>query len=89
LRETLMNEKPVPVGMTAARMPEEMAEGQQRKDFYFYSDDGGFRATHEDDTPGEHVYYLGIIDCLTHVSSFPGPTLKIELTGNSTASSNE
>jgi 1-phosphatidylinositol-4-phosphate 5-kinase len=68
LRETLMNEKPVPMGLTASRMPEEMSEGHQRKDFYFYSDDGGFRATHEDNSPGEQIYYLGIIDCLTHVS---------------------
>lgn len=35
----------------------------------FYGDDGGFRATHESDEPGDVVYYLGIIDCLTHVSS--------------------
>ena len=25
------------------------------------------RATHENDDPGEVIYYLGIIDCLTHV----------------------
>lgn len=35
----------------------------------FYSDDSGFRATHENDDPDDVVYYLGIIDCLTHVSS--------------------
>lgn len=69
LRETLMNEKPVPMGLTASRMPEEMSEGYLRKNFFFYSDDGGFRATHEDNSPGEQIYYLGIIDCLTHVSS--------------------
>ncbi len=47
-------------------MPDEMLA--ERKDFYFYSDDGGFRATNEDDSPGHEIYYLGIIDCLTHVS---------------------
>lgn len=36
-----------------------------RKDFIFYSDDGGFRATQEDDLPGDSIYYLGIIDLLT------------------------
>lgn len=34
----------------------------------FYGDDGGLRATHENDEPGDVIYYLGIIDCLTHVS---------------------
>jgi 1-phosphatidylinositol-4-phosphate 5-kinase len=67
LRHTLKHERPVPVGQTASKMPEEISEGE-KKGFYFYSDDGGFRATHEDDTPGEQIYYLGIIDCLTHVS---------------------
>jgi 1-phosphatidylinositol-4-phosphate 5-kinase len=68
LRATLLTEKPIPIGQAASRMPEEMAEGQ-RKDFYFYNDNRGFRATHEDNSPGEQIYYLGIIDCLTHVSS--------------------
>jgi 1-phosphatidylinositol-4-phosphate 5-kinase len=68
LRETLIKEKPIPMDQAASRMPDEMAEGQQRRDFQFYSDDGGFRATHENNAPGEYIYYLGIIDCLTHVS---------------------
>jgi len=68
LRATLMHERPVPMNQTMDKMPEEMEE-TQRKNFYFYSDDRGFRATHEDDSPGEQTYYLGIIDCLTHVSS--------------------
>jgi 1-phosphatidylinositol-4-phosphate 5-kinase len=71
LRETLMNEKPVPMGLSAStKMPEEISEDHLRKDFLFYGDDGGFRATHEDDRPGEQIYYLGIIDCLTRVSTF-------------------
>ncbi|EMR08390.1 hypothetical protein PNEG_03227 [Pneumocystis murina B123] len=36
-----------------------------RKDFIFYSDDGGFRATQEDNLPGDSIYYIGIIDLLT------------------------
>ena len=51
---------------TNARMPDELEDS--KKHFYFYSDDGGFQATHEDDRAGEEIYYLGIIDCLTHVS---------------------
>lgn len=39
----------------------------RQKNTVFYGDDGGFRATHENDQPGDVVYYLGIIDCLTHV----------------------
>jgi hypothetical protein len=34
----------------------------------FYSDDGGIQASHEDGSLGDQVYYLGVIDCLTHVS---------------------
>jgi 1-phosphatidylinositol-4-phosphate 5-kinase len=68
LRLTLKKEKPVPMGMVQAKMPDEMAD--ERKDRIFYSDDGGFQATHENGEPGEVIYYLGIIDCLTHVSLY-------------------
>ncbi len=50
---------------STSKMPEEMEE---QKNSVFYRDDGGFRATHENEEPGEEIYYLGIIDCLTHVS---------------------
>ncbi|KAF2838582.1 SAICAR synthase-like protein, partial [Patellaria atrata CBS 101060] len=66
LRHSLMNQKPIPMEKSANKMPDEVQDG--RKHFYFYSDDGGFRATHEDDCPGDEIYYLGIIDCLTHYS---------------------
>lgn len=66
LRMTLKKEKPVPMGMVQAKMPDEMAD--ERKDRTFYSDDGGFQATHDNGQPGDVIYYLGIIDCLTHVS---------------------
>ena len=66
LRLTLKKEKPIPMGMVQAKMPDEMAD--ERKDRMFYSDDGGFQATHDNGEPGEMIYYLGIIDCLTHVS---------------------
>ncbi|GAM43719.1 1-phosphatidylinositol-4-phosphate 5-kinase [Talaromyces pinophilus] len=63
LRLTLKRERPVPIQQTAAKMPDEILD--ERKNMVFYSDDGGFRATHENGQPGEEIYYLGIIDCLT------------------------
>lgn len=69
LRETLKKEKPVPLDKSNNKMPDEILD--ERKDFVFYSDDGGFAATNEDGSTGEEVYYLGIIDCLTHVSDNP------------------
>jgi len=69
LRQMIQSEKPVPMGETSNMMPEELEEGQSRPGFIFNQDDGGYRATHEDNTPGEEIYYLGVIDCLTHVCS--------------------
>ncbi|TKA75040.1 hypothetical protein B0A49_02187 [Cryomyces minteri] len=65
LRQIIKNQKPIPMDQSTSKMPDEM-EDDGRGGLYFYSDDGGFRATHEDDRPGEEIYYLGIIDCLTH-----------------------
>lgn len=67
LRQTLKQEKPIPMGQVGSGMPE-LEENAAKKDFIFYSDDGGFQATHDDNAPGDEIYYLGIIDCLTHVS---------------------
>ncbi|KAL8840590.1 MAG: hypothetical protein Q9170_001276 [Blastenia crenularia] len=64
LRQMIKKEKPVLLEKSTSRMPDEMLE--ERKSFIFYSDDGGFQATHEDGEPGEEIFYLGIIDCLTH-----------------------
>jgi 1-phosphatidylinositol-4-phosphate 5-kinase len=65
LRQMIKQEKPVPMGQTSSRMPE-LEENTVKKEFLFYSDDGGFRATHEDNSPGEEIFFLSIIDCLTH-----------------------
>lgn len=76
LRHMIQTEKPIPMGETSTRMPDELEEGQNRHGFVFNQDDGGFQATHEDDKPADEIYYLGVIDCLTHVSPFPlYPTL--------------
>ncbi|CAG7563111.1 unnamed protein product [Fusarium equiseti] len=66
LRQMIRQERPVPMGQSANKMPDELQEGQQRPGWVFGQDDGGFRATHEDNTPGDEIYYLGVIDCLTH-----------------------
>ncbi|KAJ5110939.1 hypothetical protein N7532_001474 [Penicillium argentinense] len=64
LRMLIKRERPVPLDQAAAKMPEEILD--ERQYHVFYADDGGFRATHENGQPGEEIYYLGIIDCLTH-----------------------
>ncbi|KAF2018380.1 SAICAR synthase-like protein [Aaosphaeria arxii CBS 175.79] len=69
LRQMIKTQKPVPMDQSSNKMPDELQDPKDpKRNFYFYSDDGGFRATHEDDSPGEEIYYLGIIDCLTHYS---------------------
>ncbi|KAI2624449.1 hypothetical protein GGS21DRAFT_532388 [Xylaria nigripes] len=65
LRQMVKAERPIPMRQTSDRMPDELAEGHSRGGL-FYNDDGGLRATQEDDSLGEEVYYLGVIDCLTH-----------------------
>src|SRR5437773_469155 len=67
LRNLIQAERPVPMGQSNSRMPDELEEGLHKRGL-FNSDDGGFQATHEDGAPAEEVYYLGVIDCLTHVS---------------------
>lgn len=71
LRQMIRSERPVPIGQALDKMPDELEEGKSRSGFVFNQDDGGFRATHEDDTPGDEIYYLGVIDCLTHVRITP------------------
>ncbi|KAL8376889.1 hypothetical protein RB595_007834 [Gaeumannomyces hyphopodioides] len=65
LRQMIKSERPIPMGEGSSTMPDELEEGT-RSDSVFYKEDGGFQATHEDNTPGEEIYYLGVIDCLTH-----------------------
>lgn len=66
LRQIIKQEKPIPMDQSSSRMPDQMEENNMRKDFIFYSDDGGFRATHDDNSPGDEIFFLSIIDCLTH-----------------------
>ncbi|KAJ2896113.1 hypothetical protein MKZ38_005868 [Zalerion maritima] len=64
LRHMIKSEKPIPMGLATEKMPDTLDE--PRKHSVFYSDDGGFGATHENNGPATEVYYLGVIDCLTH-----------------------
>ena len=67
LRQMIKQQRPIAISSSGSKMPDELPEdmAESRKDFYFYSDDGGFRATDENNAPGGEIYYLGIIDCLT------------------------
>ncbi|ORY60799.1 uncharacterized protein BCR38DRAFT_46840 [Pseudomassariella vexata] len=65
LRQMIKSERPIPMAQTSSRMPEVLEEGHVRGGL-FWNEDGGLRATHEDNTPGQELYYLGVIDCLTH-----------------------
>ncbi|KAJ6781703.1 hypothetical protein PWT90_05708 [Aphanocladium album] len=66
LRQMIRQERPVPMGQAFDKMPDELGESHSRPGFVFNQDDGGFRATHENNDPAEEIYYLGVIDCLTH-----------------------
>ena len=77
LRLTLKKERPMPLRLGKVNMPDEMEKGDERHDRLFYRDDGGIRGTHEDGRVGEVVYYLGVIDCLTHVSASSLPCLSV------------
>lgn len=71
MRQLIKAERPVPMGQSLSGMPDVLEEGVVKNDSAFYSEDGGMRATHEDNSPGDEIYYLGVIDCLTHVSELP------------------
>ncbi|KAK2626233.1 hypothetical protein QTJ16_004495 [Diplocarpon rosae] len=66
LRQIIKQEKPIPMGQISSGMPDHLEENTAKRELTFYSDDGGFRATHEDNTPGDEIFFLSIIDCLTH-----------------------
>ncbi|KAF7317027.1 Phosphatidylinositol phosphate kinase PIPK5 [Mycena chlorophos] len=50
-------------GKRTIRLPEE--DTGDRRDFLFYQDEGGLRATDDDNDPLDKIYYLGVIDILT------------------------
>ncbi|TQV99316.1 hypothetical protein V2A60_004790 [Cordyceps javanica] len=66
LRQMIRQERPVPMGQAIDNMPDELGVSHSRPGFVFNQDDGGFQATHENNDPADEIYYLGVIDCLTH-----------------------
>lgn len=66
LRQMIRQERPIPMGQALDKMPDELGESHSRPGFVFNQDDGGFQATHENNEPADEIYYLGVIDCLTH-----------------------
>ncbi|OAA66057.1 phosphatidylinositol-4-phosphate 5-kinase its3 [Cordyceps fumosorosea ARSEF 2679] len=66
LRQMIRQERPIPMGQAIDKMPDELGESHSRPGFVFNQDDGGFQATHENNDPADEIYYLGVIDCLTH-----------------------
>ncbi|KAI6247202.1 Phosphatidylinositol 4-phosphate 5-kinase its3 [Erysiphe necator] len=66
LRQIIKQEKPIPMGQSSSRMPDTLEPNTSKKELLFYGDDGGFQATHEDNSPGDQIFFLSIIDCLTH-----------------------
>ena len=63
LRTALRSADPTTLSaQTATKLPNRMAE---RRHYYFYADEGGFRSTNEANEPTNMIYYLGIIDLFT------------------------
>ncbi|THH17702.1 hypothetical protein EW146_g3162 [Bondarzewia mesenterica] len=56
------------LGHGTIQLPEE--DTGDRSQFIFYQDEGGLRATDEQNDPMEALYYLGVIDILTPYTAF-------------------
>ncbi|KAI8881327.1 SAICAR synthase-like protein [Backusella circina FSU 941] len=52
-----------PVQLNSSELPEIPSE--ERRHCVFYSEDGGFRSTNDENHPTDKLYYLGVIDILT------------------------
>ncbi|KAI8376396.1 uncharacterized protein BYT42DRAFT_574453 [Radiomyces spectabilis] len=61
VRKAIAQANPDP--MDVSELPEDPFE--ERRNCVFYSDDGGFQATDEQDRPSAMLYFMGIIDILT------------------------
>lgn len=63
LRRAVQQSDPKALGEEGHKLP--YKDRSERKMFLFYQDEGGMRATDENDVPEGTIYYLGIIDILT------------------------
>ncbi|WFD41879.1 1-phosphatidylinositol-4-phosphate 5-kinase [Malassezia psittaci] len=63
LRSALRSADPTTLSAQAAtKLPNRMAE---KRHYYFYADEGGFRSTDDQNRPTNIIYYLGVIDLFT------------------------
>lgn len=63
LRSALCHADPTALSeQTTTKLPNRMNE---RRHYYFYADEGGFRSTNEANEPTNVIYYLGVIDLFT------------------------
>ncbi|KAK6540336.1 Phosphatidylinositol-4-phosphate 5-kinase [Orbilia ellipsospora] len=67
MRKLINSEVPVSLEQSDLPLPDEIMAGRndQGPRSIFNGDEHGFQATDANDDPGEVIYYLGIIDCLT------------------------
>ncbi|EEB06807.1 1-phosphatidylinositol-4-phosphate 5-kinase Its3 [Schizosaccharomyces japonicus yFS275] len=63
MRRAVNTTGPVSLDRSCYRLPDD--QFMERRHFLFYCDDGGFRATDENNQPGNFIFYIGIIDLLT------------------------
>ncbi|PWN51732.1 SAICAR synthase-like protein [Violaceomyces palustris] len=63
LRAAVRRSDPKALSSQTTKLPDK--DVSERRYFYFYQDEGGFRSTDEENRPGHMIYYLGIIDLFT------------------------
>jgi 1-phosphatidylinositol-4-phosphate 5-kinase len=66
MRRAMRSSDPKRLGKHTIRLPEE--DTGDRQQFVFYQDEGGLRATDDNNEPLNTIYYLGVIDILTPYS---------------------
>ncbi|CAB10125.1 Phosphatidylinositol 4-phosphate 5-kinase its3 [Schizosaccharomyces pombe] len=66
IRQVVNSTGPVSLDQSCNLLPTD--QFVERRNFMFYSDDGGFQATDENNEPGNFIFYIGIIDLLTKYS---------------------
>ncbi|KAH9924066.1 uncharacterized protein B0H18DRAFT_955645 [Fomitopsis serialis] len=64
MRRIMRESDPKRLGSATLRLPEEDTTGD-RQHFLFYQDEGGLRATNDQNENMDTIYYLGVIDILT------------------------
>jgi 1-phosphatidylinositol-4-phosphate 5-kinase len=68
MRRAMRSSDPKRLGKHTVRLPEE--DTGDRQQFVFYQDEGGLRATDDNNEPLSTIYYLGVIDILTPYNFF-------------------